>query len=75
MGNQLALTVLLCDELAKRVKAKGYKWADFSSTDVENQNSEFMVDDLGAAIYKRWQVYRKFILRISIHLCLVDIRS
>jgi GNAT superfamily N-acetyltransferase len=55
------VTVLLGAELLKRAKAKGYRWADLSITGVENPNSVILAKHLGARIYKRWQVYRKFI--------------
>jgi len=55
------VTVLLADELAQRAKAKGYQWADLSITGAENPTSVMMAEHLGARIYKRWQVYRKFL--------------
>jgi GNAT superfamily N-acetyltransferase len=55
------VAVLLCDELAKRARAKGYTWADLSITGAENPNSVIMAEHMGAKIYKRWQVYRKYI--------------
>ena len=55
------VTVLLGAELLKRAKAKGYRWADLSITGAENPNSVILAKHLGARIYKRWQVYRKFI--------------
>jgi GNAT superfamily N-acetyltransferase len=55
------VAVLLCDEMAKRAKTKGYKWADLSITGAENPNSVILAEHLGAKIYKRWQVYRRFI--------------
>ena len=53
------VAVLLCDELSKRAKDKGYQWADLSITGVENPNSVILAEHLGAQIYKKWQVYRK----------------
>jgi GNAT superfamily N-acetyltransferase len=53
------VAVLLCDELARRARAKGYTWADLSITGAENPTSVIMAEHLGAKIYKRWQVYRK----------------
>lgn len=55
------VVVLLCDEMAKRAIAKGYQWADLSITGAENPTSVMLAENLGARIYKRWQVYRKFI--------------
>jgi len=55
------VTVLLGAELLQRAKAKGYRWADLSITGAENPNSVILAEHLSARIYKRWQVYRKFI--------------
>jgi len=55
------VAVLLCDEMAKRAKEKSYKWADLSITGEDNPNSIIMAEHLGAKVYKRWQVYRKFV--------------
>jgi GNAT superfamily N-acetyltransferase len=55
------VAVLLCDELAKRARAKGYTWADLSITGAENPNTVILGEHLGAKIYKRWQVYRKYL--------------
>jgi len=55
------VAVLLFDEMRKRAIAKGYKWADLSITSIDNPNTGILADHLGAKIYKRWQVYRKYI--------------
>ena len=55
------VAVLLCDELARRARAKGYQWADLSITGAENPNTVILGEHLGAKIYKRWQVYRKYL--------------
>jgi hypothetical protein len=55
------VAVFLCDELARRAIAKGYSWADLSITGAENPNSVILAEHLGAKIYKRWQVYGKWI--------------
>ncbi len=54
-------TVLLGAELLRRAKTKGYRWADLSITGAENPNSVILAEHLSARIYKRWQVYRKYI--------------
>jgi GNAT superfamily N-acetyltransferase len=55
------VAVLLFDEMRKRAVAKGYIWADLSITSIDNPNTIIMADHLGAKIYKRWQVYRKYL--------------
>jgi len=50
--------ILLFDELVRRAIAKGYVWADMSITSVDNPNTIILAENMGAEIYKRWQVYR-----------------
>jgi GNAT superfamily N-acetyltransferase len=52
------VAVVLFDEMAKRAKAKGYKWADLSITSAENPHTPVLATHMGAKIYKRWRVYR-----------------
>ena len=52
------VAVLLFDEMARRARAKGYKWADLSITSEDNPNTPLLARHLGAKIYKRWRVYR-----------------
>ena len=53
------VAVLLFDELAKRARAKGYKWADLSITSVDNPDTIDLSAKMGAVEYKRWQIYEK----------------
>jgi GNAT superfamily N-acetyltransferase len=53
------VAVLLFDELARRVKPKGYKWADLSLTSEDNPRTPMLADRFGAKIYKRYRTYRK----------------
>jgi GNAT superfamily N-acetyltransferase len=55
------VSVLLFDEMAKRAKAKGFKWADLSLTSEDNPNTPVLAERVGATIYKRYRVYRLFI--------------
>jgi GNAT superfamily N-acetyltransferase len=55
------VAVLLFDEMAKRARVKGYKWADLSITSVDNPNTMILAEKFGATVYKRWQVYRLII--------------
>jgi GNAT superfamily N-acetyltransferase len=52
------VAVVLFDELAKRARAKGYKWADLSITSEDNPHTPILARHMGARIYKRWRVYR-----------------
>ncbi|MBN1810982.1 MAG: GNAT family N-acetyltransferase [Anaerolineae bacterium] len=52
------VAVVLFDEMAKRTRAKGYKWIDLSITSEENPQTPLIGEHMGAKIYKRWRVYR-----------------
>jgi GNAT superfamily N-acetyltransferase len=52
------VAVLLFDEMAKRARAKGYKWIDLSITSEDNPQTPLIGEHMGAKIYKRWRVYR-----------------
>ena len=52
------VSVLLFDEMAKRAKAKGYKWLDLSLTSEDNPNTPILAEHMGAELYKRYRVYR-----------------
>jgi GNAT superfamily N-acetyltransferase len=55
------VAVILFDEMARRASAKGYKWVDLSLTSAENPNTFEMAQRLGARIYKRYRVYRRYL--------------
>jgi GNAT superfamily N-acetyltransferase len=52
------VSILLFTEMAKRARAKGYKWADLSLTSDDNPNTPILAERMGARVYKRYQVYR-----------------
>jgi GNAT superfamily N-acetyltransferase len=52
------VAVLLFDELARRVRPKGYKWADLSLTSEDNPRTPMLAERFGARIYKRYRTYR-----------------
>ncbi len=52
------VSVLLFDEMARRAKAKGYKWVDMSLTSADNPNTPILAQHVGARLYKRYRVYR-----------------
>ena len=49
---------LMYYEMGQRAVAKGYRWADLSITGAENPMTPRLGANLGARIYKRWQIYR-----------------
>jgi len=52
------VSVLLFDEMAKRARAKGFKWLDLSLTSEDNPSTPILAERMGAKIYKRYRVYR-----------------
>jgi GNAT superfamily N-acetyltransferase len=54
----LGVGILLMDEMVRRVKGKGYEWADLSLTSEDNPNTPKLAERMGARIYKRYRVYR-----------------
>jgi GNAT superfamily N-acetyltransferase len=52
------VAVLLFDELARRVRPKGYTWADLSLTSEDNPRTPMLAERFGAKIYKRYRTYR-----------------
>lgn len=51
--------VLLFAEMARRLAAKGYKWADLSLTGEDNTDTFPLAHRMGARIYKRYRFYMK----------------
>jgi GNAT superfamily N-acetyltransferase len=51
--------VLLFAEMARRLAAKGYKWADLSLTGEDNTDTFPLAHRMGAKIYKRYRFYMK----------------
>ncbi len=54
------VVVMMFDEMWKRARAKGYRWMDLSLTSTDNPKTPALAERMGASIYKRYQVYRKF---------------
>jgi GNAT superfamily N-acetyltransferase len=52
------VSVLLFDEMARRVQGKGYRWADLSLTSEDNPATPGLAERMGAKIYKRYRVFR-----------------
>jgi GNAT superfamily N-acetyltransferase len=55
------VSVLLFDEMARRARAKGFKWLDLSLTSEDNPRTPILAERMGAKIYKRYRVYRLMI--------------
>jgi GNAT superfamily N-acetyltransferase len=53
------VAVLMFDEMAKRARARGYKWIDASLTSLDNPRTPALAQRFGGKIYKRYRVYRK----------------
>jgi len=60
------VAVLLFDEMARRAVAKGYQWADLSLTSADNPRTPQLAEHLGAVIYKRYRVYRKWLAGVPL---------
>jgi GNAT superfamily N-acetyltransferase len=52
------VAVVLLDEMARRARPLGYRWADLSLTSADNPNTPILADRMGARLYKRYRVYR-----------------
>ncbi|MEE9615468.1 MAG: GNAT family N-acetyltransferase, partial [Anaerolineae bacterium] len=52
------VSVLLFDEMARRARARGFKWADLSLTSEDNPYTPTLAKRAGAKLYKRYRVYR-----------------
>lgn len=61
------VAVLLFDEMAKRAAARGYKWVDLSLTSDDNPRTPILAGHMGAKIYKRYRVYRKWLVPHELH--------
>lgn len=51
--------VLLFAEMARRARARGYRWADLSLTSEANPTTPLVAKHVGARVYKRYRVYEK----------------
>ncbi|UCH60267.1 MAG: GNAT family N-acetyltransferase [Anaerolineales bacterium] len=55
------VAVLLFDEMGRRASARGYKWLDLSLTSDDNPRTPILAEHMGARVYKRYQIYRKWL--------------
>jgi hypothetical protein len=52
------VSVLLFDEMVKRLREKEYLWVDLSLTSDDNPYTPTLAENMGANIHKRYQVFR-----------------
>jgi len=55
------VAVVLFAEMGKRAKARGFKWLDLSLTSADNPNTAILAQRMGAQVYKRYRVYRRWV--------------
>jgi len=55
------VAVVLFAEMGKRAKARGFKWLDLSLTSADNPNTPILAQRMGAQVYKRYRVYRRWV--------------
>jgi GNAT superfamily N-acetyltransferase len=55
------VAVVLFAEMGKRAKARGFKWLDLSLTSADNPNTPILAERMGAKVYKRYRVYRRWV--------------
>lgn len=53
------LAYLICDELYRRARERGYKWVEFSWTLEDNHLINSMITKVGCQHYKTYRVYEK----------------
>ena len=54
-----AMAYLLCDEIYRRSRDRGYEWAEFSWTLEENTAVNTMIRNVGCHKYKTYRIYEK----------------
>jgi hypothetical protein len=55
----LAMAYLLCDEVYRRARDGGYKWAEFSWTLEDNNAVNTIIRNVGCQVYKTYRIYEK----------------
>ena len=53
------LAYLLCDEIYRGARERGYKWAEFSWTLEDNGLINSLIKKVGAEHYKTYRIYEK----------------
>lgn len=55
----LAMAYLLCDEVYRRSRERGYKWGEFSWTLEDNKAVNTIIRNVGCHVYKTYRIYEK----------------
>lgn len=61
------VAVLMFAEMAQRAAARGYRWIDLSLTSDDNPRTPRLATRMGAQIYKRYRVFRKWLNPAAAH--------
>jgi GNAT superfamily N-acetyltransferase len=56
------LAYLLCDEIYRQARKRGYKWAEFSWTLEDNRLINSLIRKIGCLHYKTYRIYEKALL-------------
>jgi GNAT superfamily N-acetyltransferase len=57
--------LLLIDEMARRGREKGYRWADLSLTSADNPYTPELATRMGATLYKRYRTYTRPVAELA----------
>ena len=55
----MAMVYLLCDEVYRRAREQGIRWAEFSWTLEDNKAINAMIHNVGCQLYKTYRIYEK----------------
>jgi hypothetical protein len=55
----LAMVYLLCDEVYRRAREQGIRWAEFSWTLEDNKAVNSIIHNVGCQLYKSYRIYEK----------------
>ena len=55
----LAMAYLLCDEIYRRARQRGYRWAELSWTLEDNSSVNTIIRNIGIPLYKTYRIYEK----------------
>jgi hypothetical protein len=59
----LAMAYLLCDEVYRRSRERGFQWAEFSWTLEDNNAVNTIIRNVGCHVYKTYRIYEKLLSR------------
>jgi len=52
------VSLMLFDEMNKRVRNRDYEWVDLSLTSIDNPKTPVLAERMGGKIYKRYRIYQ-----------------